>query len=422
MWEKIKRRVTNLIYEDAEESETQTQSSHADVLSRTQRMRTRVAYEYPKEDTANFRFPLIPDEREDGSGRTIPSSTKHINRPPAANKPAFTQRKRRRPRKSYRTNERSRTMFERKKLEKELENVPAYVRRRKSREARQEQLEREHYEQTTEHSSISLIDNDHQSYSKPDELDAVFRRRDFGIPSDNHTAKVVDDDPMYSDTNALRNEKDSEAKLRDDAHKQLRSQRTSTADHHVGDKTYTDREDIHSQQDDKQEQHHPTKSAETKQTMKQSNKTSYLSHSVQEAVEHHELEQHRYTTSIDSEPTIVDIPHHLLDDVSDELDAMNGVWLHEKKRLLQQTLTHFNIDADIVAVTQGPTVTRIEIQPALGVKVSRIRNLADDIKLNLAAKDIRIEAPIPGKHAVGIEIPNETSQTVFLQEKIGRAS
>ncbi|MBA5770663.1 cell division protein FtsK, partial [Escherichia coli] len=64
----------------------------------------------------------------------------------------------------------------------------------------------------------------------------------------------------------------------------------------------------------------------------------------------------------------------------------------------------------------GPAVTRFEVQPEKGVKVSKITNLTDDIKLNLAAKDIRIEAPIPGKSTVGIEIPNQTSRPVMLSE------
>src|SRR5690625_4774669 len=91
-------------------------------------------------------------------------------------------------------------------------------------------------------------------------------------------------------------------------------------------------------------------------------------------------------------------------------------WLIEQQILLEDTFTHFNIDATVVNVTQGPSVTRFEIQPALGVKVSKIKNLSDDLKLNLAAKDIRIEAPIPGKNTIGIEIPNKTMHLVNLQE------
>ena len=76
--------------------------------------------------------------------------------------------------------------------------------------------------------------------------------------------------------------------------------------------------------------------------------------------------------------------------------------LEAKALKLEDTLKSFNVDASVVQVTQGPTVTRYEIQPAVGVKVSKIVNLADDIALNLRAKSIRIEAPIPGKAAIGL--------------------
>ena len=90
--------------------------------------------------------------------------------------------------------------------------------------------------------------------------------------------------------------------------------------------------------------------------------------------------------------------------------------LEAKAIKLEDTLRSFNVDASVVQVTQGPTVTRYEIQPAVGVKVSKIVNLADDIALNLRAKSIRIEAPIPGKAAIGVEIENEKSTPVALRE------
>lgn len=83
---------------------------------------------------------------------------------------------------------------------------------------------------------------------------------------------------------------------------------------------------------------------------------------------------------------------------------------------LQQTLQTFGVNVTITDISQGPSVTRYEIQPEVGVKVSKIVGLADDIKLNLAATDIRIEAPIPGKAAVGIEVPNKENATVVFRE------
>lgn len=83
---------------------------------------------------------------------------------------------------------------------------------------------------------------------------------------------------------------------------------------------------------------------------------------------------------------------------------------------LQQTLATFGVKVTITDISQGPSVTRYEMQPEQGVKVSKIVGLADDIKLNLAATDIRIEAPIPGKAAVGIEVPNKENSAVALRD------
>ena len=85
---------------------------------------------------------------------------------------------------------------------------------------------------------------------------------------------------------------------------------------------------------------------------------------------------------------------------------------------LQKTLASFGVDAKVTNITKGPTVTRYELTPSTGVKVSKIVNLSDDIALNLAAKSIRIEAPIPGKAAVGIEVPNTVCESVMLREVI----
>ncbi|WP_131800839.1 DNA translocase FtsK, partial [Bacillus luti] len=94
----------------------------------------------------------------------------------------------------------------------------------------------------------------------------------------------------------------------------------------------------------------------------------------------------------------------------------NTEWLDEQRELLDTTFNNFHVGAHVINVSQGPAVTRFEVQPDPGVKVNKITNLSDDIKLSLAAKDIRIEAPIPGKSAIGIEVPNKESKPVFLRE------
>ena len=94
----------------------------------------------------------------------------------------------------------------------------------------------------------------------------------------------------------------------------------------------------------------------------------------------------------------------------------NGEEVAQNAMMLEHVLSDFGITSKVVNATQGPTVTRYEIEPAPGVKVSRIVNLTDDIALNLAAQHIRMEAPIPGKSAIGIEVPNKTTEAVHLRD------
>lgn len=101
---------------------------------------------------------------------------------------------------------------------------------------------------------------------------------------------------------------------------------------------------------------------------------------------------------------------------SDDGDAMEEMQNNAKK--LIDTLTSFGVKASIVNICRGPSVTRYELQPAPGVKISKITNLSDDIALNLAANGVRIEAPIPGKAAVGIEVPNKVVSMVTMRELI----
>ena len=114
-----------------------------------------------------------------------------------------------------------------------------------------------------------------------------------------------------------------------------------------------------------------------------------------------------------------DRPYHFpsLDILAKGKDSQNnGEEVAHNAMMLENVLSNFGITAKVVNATQGPTVTRYEIEPAPGVKVSRIVNLTDDIALNLAAQHIRMEAPIPGKSAIGIEVPNKTTEAVHLRD------
>ncbi len=109
------------------------------------------------------------------------------------------------------------------------------------------------------------------------------------------------------------------------------------------------------------------------------------------------------------------LPRYLM---APENDRKDEEWMEEQGERLIEALSHFQIKAEILSTVQGPTVTQFELKVAQGVKVSKIRNLADDLKLALAARDIRIQAPIPGKSSIGIEIPNRTSRAVRISEII----
>ncbi|WP_077367552.1 DNA translocase FtsK [Anaerosalibacter sp. Marseille-P3206] len=105
-------------------------------------------------------------------------------------------------------------------------------------------------------------------------------------------------------------------------------------------------------------------------------------------------------------------------------DRFDKIGLDDKKEILtnakkiEETMKNFGVDANIIQISKGPTITCYELQPAPGVKVSKIVNLSDDISLNLATSDVRIEAPIPGKAAVGIEVPNKNKMVVSLKEML----
>ncbi|REB06644.1 DNA translocase FtsK [Sporosarcina sp. BI001-red] len=115
-------------------------------------------------------------------------------------------------------------------------------------------------------------------------------------------------------------------------------------------------------------------------------------------------------------------PHYVFPSIEELLPAEaqheDTEWLTSQSEKLVEALSHFAVDADILQAVQGPTVTRFELTVGFGTKVSKVRNLTDDLKLALAAEDIRIQAPIPGTSSIGIEIPNRTTRPVRISEVI----
>lgn len=105
-----------------------------------------------------------------------------------------------------------------------------------------------------------------------------------------------------------------------------------------------------------------------------------------------------------------------------EEEIADEEWLESQSRKLEESLSHFSIQANVMEAVQGPAVTMFELTVEQGTKVSKIRNLTDDLKLALAARDIRIQAPIPGTSRIGIEIPNRQTRAVRISEVIGSTS
>ncbi|PEZ01150.1 cell division protein FtsK [Bacillus sp. AFS018417] len=161
----------------------------------------------------------------------------------------------------------------------------------------------------------------------------------------------------------------------------------------------------------------PAPSQNVTEQKKQNIESPAVKQPVQEEMTHRVVvETKQDIRNVLQAPPTYEFPPLALLNIPSHPAAHDAEWLEEQKELLNTTFHNFHVGAKVVNVTQGPAVTRFEVQPEPGVKVNKITNLSDDIKLNLAARDIRIEAPIPGKSAVGIEVPNKESKAVFLRE------
>ena len=127
-----------------------------------------------------------------------------------------------------------------------------------------------------------------------------------------------------------------------------------------------------------------------------------------------------------SEPESVEeeqLPHYVFPDreflLEPEAKSQDSEWMESQAAKLEEALSYFAVKSKVIGMVQGPAVTQFELKVGQGTKVSKIRNLQDDLKLALAAKDIRIQAPIPGKSSIGIEIPNRVARAVRISEVIG---
>jgi len=311
--------------------------------------------------------------------------------------------------------ERGFVAYEKEKSLKNIDHIPAYKRREKVIKQ---------YEQPDLSAEAGYDDmgDKHQKpekivYSTPDELDDVFRKihvRSHLRSNEAQEKTIIEATPFadmsHDDKHVNNLTKEPEAKKKAD---NLRNPVKKINEEQI--QKYAD---VTPNIEEQEEKESPSSTFKHEAESKEKHWYMEQRRSVHQQAKMQAADEKNNETI---ESVHYDVPHHLLDDPEGN-DIDDLAWVEEQQYLLERTLTHFKIRAKVVHVTQGPTVTRFEIQPELGVKVSTIRNLADDLKLNLAAKEIRIEAPIPGKNTVGIEIPNAYPQMVTLQHMIESAA
>ncbi|HLS66701.1 MAG TPA: DNA translocase FtsK [Pseudogracilibacillus sp.] len=489
MWKHIRKKISNFIFEELEE-ELEVEAEYVQERQHTEKdvqpIRAKVAYQYPENEEAKFRFPVIPDKANERE-RNVRNEKKFENtikkervRRSVTGEEKSAERPRRKGRHKpvpFEAHEGVEPLilgYKRRKKVDEMEEVPAYVRR--NRKKRREEQRLEEKQRLQRRNELEKKVGSTVRHTTPDELDEVFRKRDQKdgrqvsitrtdvhersphtgeMGRMNKSPKVEkktderEERSMYSDNSRsnvpfVHPERTSDKKRKSRAQSRaerrtrareldrkrtdsgLRAEQVESSSERTTKQWNDDvdhRERTRMKRETKRQRNYFLDQERANDTILEKQKTDEASSTrrmlTTEQMGNDHVEQVAATNTSHQKMTeeTYAVPDELLNDprVDHNRDEQ---WLEEQRKLLEQTLTYFHIDATVVHVTQGPAVTRFEIQPDLGVKVSRIRNLADDFKLNMAAKDIRIEAPIPGKNTVGIEVPNRTPQVVTLQEII----
>ncbi|MEI3606125.1 DNA translocase FtsK [Pseudogracilibacillus sp. SE30717A] len=382
MWNRWKEKIIDFFFDEVEEEvvlEEEPAIKRQDNRGQdnTRSVNTKVTYQYPKEQVAPFRFPVIPDD----GNKNIKSQKKQVT---DNHFPKKQPRSRRNATSNRVITDPLIYGYKGQILKDELEEVPAYMRRKKTDYSKKNiEIEKPTVKVEIPKETIDPL----AGTTRPEELDRIFRKKDGKEElSEKKNVVVSKSEKMNIPETLLEKKQD---KVQADIFQ------TPSLKENVEESVI------------KQEESMPV----------EDQFSNHIQNSIFEKKREQVIQRPAQLTNEDNVSFDVDVPNHLLNDPL-EPAYDDTIWLQEQQSLLEQTLTHFNIQAKIVNVTQGPSVTRFEIQPAMGVKVSRIRNLSDDIKLNMAAKDIRIEAPIPGKNTIGIEVPNQYPQVVTLQEII----
>lgn len=364
----------------------------------------RVLYQYPKKNEPIFPFPAIPDDKVNRKENIQLVKEEK-------NKKNSTKPVRKRTQKDRVSQNKTVDIISPSYTKEDLENVPAFMRRRQKRVRQDQEEQREEKVSQEEKPSLVKEKFDLSQSTRPEELDRLFNRIKKKPRIEDLRNESKEKLNMTTDLlNPPEERKEvSEEKLVTPPLEEAASPKKEGADEYNVTEDFV--ADLLTEADISEELQEEEAATTIMQEAFKSAK-AFGNPEQEEAAE--ETYKHEPTEVVREKEVV---PDYLLNDPIEATDRDED-WVIEQQILLEQTLEHFNIDAEVVNITQGPAVTRFEVQPALGVKVSRIRNLSDDFKLNMAAKDIRIEAPIPGKNTIGIEVPNRFPQVVTLQQLI----
>ncbi|MFD1851077.1 DNA translocase FtsK [Oceanobacillus bengalensis] len=415
MLEKWINKLKTLFTDDDEVETNQLPNTARETIKRD--VQARIRYEYPKEKS--FRFPVIPDEpvksSKDDRKTREPMNRKNvhqINKGPADQHKVMEEESQEKNRKIYKKTDKPFQAtdvpspiygFQKREMDTNVEEIPAF-KRKAFRESdtlhRKIEQEHNHIEEgsTYEKAASDSIEVDpgasYNEIATTTEVDSMEELEGATINLEDEISHTVE---VISENNTIESEEDSSTSL---------GEETSPSE-----KRNVFPFNVIMTPSDKKAMRDKQRFAEQQQLKKQQENTIKKENNEKHASNHKNVR----SSIVQAEQKDTFLPYHLLNDPVMENND-NLVWIEEQQQLLEETLKHFNVRAKVVKATQGPSVTRFEVHPEMGVKVSKIKNLSDDLKLNMAARDIRIEAPIPGKNTVGIEIPNDKARMVGLQE------
>ncbi|MFA1820285.1 DNA translocase FtsK [Virgibacillus oceani] len=425
-----------------------------DQKNRNLNVKAKMTYQYPKEKP--FRFPVIPDQHS--------AQPEHKQ---VADKPAYERRKpdtkQTKPTGNRKIEDTSKIYkkkqntpfkptevpspiygFQPRRNRNEIENVPAYKRKREKHQEFAEEIKTEDGEEGIQQTAAMFSPDKYENNQEylniqqdpsvseettEQEVEAGWAGSESGIPNTDNklnavdnfstkteTGKFITESSMTNTGDEVQNPEESiSAKPRQTSEQEnkampVRERKDSSRSESITD---SQQKSIKNQSKENPVTYRKH-SQKDKRNQQEKNKVPF-NVMMTPADKKRQLEREKQVkdTSIEMK-RFKRVPYHLLDD-KEESTNEDHRWIRQQRELLEETLKHFNVRARVVNATQGPTVTRFEVQPEMGVKVSKVKNLSDDLKLNMAAKDIRIEAPIPGKRTIGIEIPNKKAQKVGLQ-------